>query len=69
MKIVSIYDFFQKFPDEEAARLYLEKKRWNGSIVCPHCGSHKVSECKIISRCLIDAKNAENIFLLELERF
>ncbi len=46
MKIVSIYDFFQKFPDEEAARLYLEKKRWNGSIVCPHCGSHKVSECK-----------------------
>ena len=62
MKIVSIYDFFQKFPDEEAARLYLEKKRWNGSIVCPHCA-------KIISRCLIDAKNAENIFLLELERF
>ena len=27
MKIVSIYDFFQKFPDEEAARLYLEKKK------------------------------------------
>lgn len=26
MKIVSIYDFFQKFPDEEAARLYLERR-------------------------------------------
>lgn len=29
----------------------------------------KFQNAKIISRCLIDAKNAENISLLELEQF
>jgi len=43
---ISLYDFFQKIPDEEAARLYLEEKRWEGKPCCPHCGSHSVSECK-----------------------
>lgn len=36
---VSAYEFFKKFPDENAARMYLEKQRWNGSPVCPKCGS------------------------------
>lgn len=36
---VSAYEFFKKFPDENAARTYLEKQRWNGSPVCPKCGS------------------------------
>jgi transposase-like protein len=35
---ISIYDFFKLFPDEEAARLHLERKRWGGSPVCPKCG-------------------------------
>ena len=56
MKIVSIYDFFQKFPDEEAARVLIVE-------------AIKFQNAKIISRCLIDAKNAENISLLELEQF
>ena len=43
---ISLYDFFQKFPNEESARLYFENKRWSGETVCPHCGSHTVSECK-----------------------
>ncbi len=43
---ISLYDFFQKIPDEEAARLYFEEKRWEGKPCCPHCGSHSVSECK-----------------------
>jgi transposase-like protein len=39
MKItISHYEFLQKFPDEAAARKYLETKRWNGNPVCPHCG-------------------------------
>jgi transposase-like protein len=39
MKItISHYEFLQKFPDEAAARKYLELKRWNGTPACPHCG-------------------------------
>lgn len=36
---VSAYEFLKKFPDEAAARAYLEARRWNGSPICPHCGS------------------------------
>jgi transposase-like protein len=35
---VSTFELFQLFPDAETARLYLEKRRWNGHVVCPHCG-------------------------------
>jgi len=35
---VSTYDFFKKFPNEEAARLHLEQKLWNSKPVCPKYG-------------------------------
>ena len=35
---ISIFELFERFPDQESARVYLEKRRWNGSIACPHCG-------------------------------
>ncbi len=43
---VSLYQFFQRFPDEEAARLYFENNRWAGEVSCPHCGSLSVAEVK-----------------------
>ncbi len=43
---ISFYQFFQQFPNEEAARLFFEKKRWNGAANCGHCGSLNVFECK-----------------------
>jgi transposase-like protein len=43
---ISLYEFLKQFPDEEAARLYFEAKRWNGLPVCPHCGGIKAVECK-----------------------
>ncbi|MEZ5709321.1 MAG: IS1595 family transposase [Blastomonas sp.] len=43
---VSLYQFFQRFPDEEAARLYFEKNRWDGEPHCGHCGSTNAVECK-----------------------
>lgn len=43
---VSLYQFLQRIPDEEAARLYFERNRWNGEVVCPHCGSLSVAEVK-----------------------
>ena len=43
---VSLYEFFQRFPNEETARLYFEGKRWKQGVHCAHCGSFEVSECK-----------------------
>jgi transposase-like protein len=43
---VSLYQFFQRFPNEEAARLYFESNRWAGEMSCPHCGSVSVAEVK-----------------------
>lgn len=43
---VSLYEFFQKFPNEEAARLYFEGKRWKSGVCCAHCGDADVYECK-----------------------
>ena len=36
--IISTFQLFQLFPDAESARVYLEKRRWRGRPVCPHCG-------------------------------
>jgi transposase-like protein len=43
---ISLYQLFQKFPDEESARLHFESKRWKSGVTCAHCGSLSVSECK-----------------------
>lgn len=42
----SLYEFFQRFPDEEAARKYFETIFWNGIPTCGHCHSENVVECK-----------------------
>jgi transposase-like protein len=43
---VSLYQFFQRFPDEAAARTYFETNRWAGEVSCPHCGSLSVAPVK-----------------------
>jgi transposase-like protein len=43
---VSLYQLFQRFPNEEAARGYFEQKRWAGEISCPLCGSLSVAPVK-----------------------
>jgi len=43
---LSTFEFFQKFPNEEAARAFFENRRWGDAPVCGHCGSVDVSECK-----------------------
>ena len=44
---VSLYQFFARFPDENAARLYFERNRWADEVSCPHCGSLSVAEVLI----------------------
>ncbi|MDR0780689.1 MAG: transposase [Pseudomonadales bacterium] len=41
-----LQQFFQLIPNEEAARLYIETKRWSGTPVCTTCSSTNVAECK-----------------------
>jgi transposase-like protein len=41
-----LYEFLKKFPSEESARIFFEKKRWESGKYCPHCGSYSISECK-----------------------
>lgn len=38
----SVMDFFQRIPDEDAARAYLESGRWPNGITCIHCGHDQV---------------------------
>lgn len=34
---ISTFKLFEMFPDQEAARLYIEGRRWPAGVVCPHC--------------------------------
>lgn len=43
---ISLYEFFQIFPDEKAAVAYVESVRWGSEPACPHCGSAAVSRVK-----------------------
>lgn len=43
---LSTFEFFQKFPNEDAARQFFETRRWGDEPVCGHCGSVNVVECK-----------------------
>ena len=36
---ISLYEFFQRFPDEAAAVAYVESRRWPDGVCCPKCGS------------------------------
>jgi transposase-like protein len=52
---ISHYEFLARFPDETAARTYLEQRRWNGKPVCPHCNNgERVQVRKVVGyfRCL-----------------
>jgi transposase-like protein len=56
MKVtISHYEFLKQFPDETAARTYLEARRWNGTPVCPHCNNvDRIQVRKVVGyfRCL-----------------
>ena len=36
---ISTFDLFKRFPDQEAARVYLEQRRWPDGVKCPICSS------------------------------
>jgi len=38
---ISVYQLFEMFPNQEAARMYLEDRRWPCGVFCPICASGK----------------------------
>ena len=34
---ISFIEIFQRFPNQEVARAFMEQKRWPDGIQCPHC--------------------------------
>lgn len=38
---ISTFELFQRFPDNEAARIYFEGQRWPEGPVCPACGERE----------------------------
>jgi len=38
---ISTFELFQRFPDQESARVYFEAARWPDGAVCPACGEAK----------------------------
>ena len=40
----SLADFDCRFPDDETARLHIERIRWHGEPTCPKCGSKNVAK-------------------------
>ena len=43
---ISVFEFFEKFPDEQAAIDYLEAERWPDRVICPRCKSHYTGPIK-----------------------
>jgi transposase-like protein len=38
---ISLIELFDRFPDQDAARSYMEAMRWPGGPACPHCQEAK----------------------------
>jgi transposase-like protein len=46
----SMYDMAKTLNTEKACREHLEKLRWNGEPICPHCGSQRENHYRILTR-------------------
>jgi transposase-like protein len=46
VEILSVYEFINEYPTEQAARKYLENRRWPNGRICPHCGSFRTAVVK-----------------------
>ena len=44
--VISVFDFFQMFPDADSAREYIEMIRWGDDVYCPHCDCERVTKLK-----------------------
>lgn len=57
---ISVYEFMQKFPDQDVAREYIEGRRWKNGIKCAFCQSSRVTRQK--NKQYIRCKDCRQIF-------
>ncbi|MCS1413786.1 MAG: hypothetical protein M2R46_01503 [Verrucomicrobia subdivision 3 bacterium] len=38
---MNAFEFFKRFPDEKAARKFIEEERWKHGVECPKCHAQK----------------------------
>jgi len=43
---MSVHQFFNRFPDESAARAHVERLRWGDEPICVHCGGERIAFVK-----------------------
>ncbi len=43
---ISAFEFFEMFPNERSARIYIEDIMWNGKPICPYCKHNKITSLK-----------------------
>ena len=46
MQRSSLYEFFEKYPDEKAAVRFFEESRWLKGVCCPRCDSKNIARVK-----------------------
>ena len=46
MDKAALKQFYQEFPNEDACYRFLERLRWPGGAVCPHCAGYKIYKFK-----------------------
>lgn len=39
---IDVFEFFEKFPNEDACEKYIVEARWPRGMSCPKCGNHRV---------------------------
>ena len=47
---ISTFEFFQRFPDEQAAIDFLEAERWPDGVTCPRCDSDRTKKINTSNR-------------------
>lgn len=58
----SLFQFFTRFPDEEAARRHMESVRWPNGPVCPDCGSVNAAAVKSLKPMPYRCRDCRNYF-------
>ena len=65
--VISVFDFFQMFPDEDSAREYIEKIRWENGVCCPHCDCEDLKKLRRVpKRRRVTKAQTQGLLLLQV---
>ncbi len=62
MRSTSIYEIFEKYPDEKSAARFFEESRWPKHICCPRCDSKNIARVKNAKPMPLRCRTCRNYF-------